>query len=442
MIAGFEDISSGEIYIDQTKINTLAPKDRDIAMVFQNYALYPHMTVFDNMAFALKLRKVYMPVTTVDEENPEYQNEITDCESRYEELIQDTVAKMKAEKAPKDEIKSFVFRTKANLYSELEAIDAKYESPVMTFDSKKTQELEKQIAELKKESPVDETKLNELKEDLEKEYNTLETPAYSYRHYTAREIAAKVNETAKILGLEPYLKRKPAALSGGQRQRVALGRAIVRKPKVFLMDEPLSNLDAKLRVQTRSEIIKIHNKVGATTIYVTHDQTEAMTMASRIVIMRDGVVQQIGTPKEVYEKPSNMFVAGFIGSPSMNFLKGTFDGKSFKLVDSNIKIDLSQKNIELLKDYVGDDVILGIRPEHIFAASDKSLDNKSSVFEVKCEISELLGSEMIVYGEIAEQKVLMKISSKYNVQRDENIQCVFDDDAVHFFDNETKEAIF
>ena len=218
MVAGLEEISSGELYIDDVLVNDVVPKDRDIAMVFQNYALYPHMSVFDNMAFGLKLRKV-----------------------------------------PK------------------------------------------------------------------------------------AEIAERVHEAAEILGLEEYLNRKPKQLSGGQRQRVALGRAIVRSPKVFLMDEPLSNLDAKLRVQMRSEIAKIHQRVGATTIYVTHDQTEAMTMASRIVIMKDGYIQQIGTPKEVYNYPANIFVGGFIGSPAMNFFKGRLEDKAFVTEgEEQVKITLTK----------------------------------------------------------------------------------------------------
>ncbi|MCQ2755119.1 MAG: ATP-binding cassette domain-containing protein, partial [bacterium] len=302
MIAGFEDITSGEIYIDDTCINKLAPKDRNIAMVFQNYALYPHMTVFDNIAFALKLRKVYMPVVSLDDQNPEYIKECEELIANYEQKIEtqvskmkmtpelkkeikNTVAQMKAEGKSKIEIneavaklksdiktkvdiKEYKFREQTNLINELEGIDAKYEKQVMTFDQVKINALEKEYADAKKAKASPEV-LAEIKARLDKEYDTLECPAFAYRHYTRREIMSKVNEAAKILGLIPYLKRKPAALSGGQRQRVALGRAIVRKPKVFLMDEPLSNLDAKLRVQTRSEIIKIHQRVGATTIYVT-----------------------------------------------------------------------------------------------------------------------------------------------------------------------------
>src|SRR5690625_1045131 len=238
MIAGLEEITDGELYIGGKKMNDVAPKDRDIAMVFQNYALYPHMDVYNNMAFGLKLRKFR-----------------------------------------KDEIKE------------------------------------------------------------------------------------RVDNAAKILGLEAFLDRKPAALSGGQRQRVALGRAIVRNPKVFLMDEPLSNLDAKLRVQMRAEIQKLHQRLQTTTIYVTHDQTEAMTMATRLVVMKDGIIQEVGAPKDVYDNPENVFVGGFIGSPSMNFLQGSLTNGHIQLGDETITIP--EDKLKVLKDngFTNQDIILGIRPE-------------------------------------------------------------------------------
>ena len=238
MIAGLEDISAGEFYIDGKLMNDVEPKDRDIAMVFQSYALYPHMSVYDNMAFGLKLKKT-----------------------------------------PKEEIDK------------------------------------------------------------------------------------RVREAARILEIEDYLDRKPKALSGGQRQRVALGRAIVRNAKVFLMDEPLSNLDAKLRVQMRSEIIKLHERINATTIYVTHDQTEAMTMADRIVVMKAGYIQQIGTPKEIYNNPKNMFVAGFLGAPATNFLQGTYQGNAFICNDQ--RIEMPDMFHEAMKPYDGKEVVMGIRPEDL-----------------------------------------------------------------------------
>ncbi|MCQ2787106.1 MAG: ATP-binding cassette domain-containing protein, partial [Bacilli bacterium] len=250
------------------------------------------------------------------------------------------------------------------------------EAETMKVDETKIASLNKEIEALAN-IKIDENKIASLKAELEKVYANKNQPAYYTAHYSSKEIAEKVSEAAEILGLTPYLRRKPAALSGGQRQRVALGRAIVRKPKVFLMDEPLSNLDAKLRVQTRGEISKIHQRVGATTIYVTHDQTEAMTMANRIVIMKDGYVQQVGTPKDVYENPTNIFVGGFIGSPSMNFFNGTFDGKNFVFTNGKVKFPLSNNHIKALASYKNKPVVLGIRPEHFFFDDDKMLTSKS-----------------------------------------------------------------
>ena len=300
MLAGLEEITDGTISIDDKVVNMVHPKDRDIAMVFQNYALYPHMNVFDNMAFSLKLRAVPVPVL---DENGNKIYETDEKEIRNCEFVIDTL----------DEEKN----------------------------ADKIQELKERIEYLKKNPTA-------LK--------------VTYRHYSKDEIAARVNAAAETLGLTHYLKRKPAALSGGQRQRVALGRAIVREPKVFLMDEPLSNLDAKLRVQMRSEIIKIHERVGAITIYVTHDQTEAMTMADRIVVMKDGYIQQIGTPKEVYNYPSNMFVGSFIGAPSMNFLNGTYQDGKFVTErtddEESISINLNEEQKRVLKGYEGKPVVI------------------------------------------------------------------------------------
>ena len=315
MVAGLEEISSGELYIDDVLVNDVVPKDRDIAMVFQNYALYPHMSVFDNMAFGLKLRKV-----------------------------------------PK------------------------------------------------------------------------------------AEIAERVHEAAEILGLEEYLNRRPKALSGGQRQRVALGRAIVRSPKVFLMDEPLSNLDAKLRVQMRSEIAKIHQRVGATTIYVTHDQTEAMTMASRIVIMKDGYIQQIGTPKEVYNYPANIFVGGFIGSPAMNFFKGRLVDKAFVTEgEEQVKITLTKEVYERIKNYEGHNIVLGIRPENVnvVAATTK----KAGTISMEADVVELLGHELIVYGYVDGQRILLKTSATNDIKVGDVIKVNIDMENIHFFDVDSTNRI-
>src|SRR3990167_2887768 len=289
MVAGLEEISEGKIWIGDRLVNDVSPKDRDIAMVFQNYALYPHMTVYENMAFGLKLRKF-----------------------------------------PKEEIKK------------------------------------------------------------------------------------RVTDAAKILGLEDYLARKPKVLSGGQRQRVAVGRAIVRKPKVFLFDEPLSNLDAKLRVQMRTEISKLHQNLGATMIYVTHDQTEAMTMGDRIVIMKDGIIHQIDTPLNLYNQPINKFVAGFIGSPSMNFIEGKLfqeDGLSFKSKGNYLTLKLNETLGDSLKNYIGKSLWLGIRPEDIYD-SDSSNRNNNAKIDVQLEVVEPMGNEIFLYFTIDDSQFIARIPAR------------------------------
>ncbi|MTT31009.1 sn-glycerol-3-phosphate ABC transporter ATP-binding protein UgpC [Terrilactibacillus sp. BCM23-1] len=315
MIAGLEEITDGELFIDNKLMNDVAPKNRDIAMVFQNYALYPHMTVYDNMAFGLKIKK---------------------------------------------------------------------------------------------------------------------TPK--------AEIDARVKEAAKILGLEDYLKRKPKALSGGQRQRVALGRAMVRNPKVFLMDEPLSNLDAKLRLQMRAEISKLHRRLDTTTIYVTHDQTEAMTMASRIVIMKDGVIQQIGTPKEVYNHPVNVFVAGFIGSPAMNFIPVTCSDTELRI--GNISFPLPKDKLEVLrsKGYINKEFILGIRPEDINRNEHLIEDTIAGQFDASIDVSELMGSESLLYTSINGTNIVAKVIDT-DIKNGDQIKLAFDLDKIHFFDKDTEEVI-
>lgn len=314
MIAGLEDITTGTIEIDDRVVNDVLPKDRDIAMVFQSYALYPHMTVFDNMAFGLKLRKM-----------------------------------------PKEEIQQ------------------------------------------------------------------------------------RVQEAAKILEIDQYLDRKPAALSGGQRQRVALGRAIVRNAKVFLMDEPLSNLDAKLRVAMRSEIIKLHERLNSTTIYVTHDQTEAMTMASRIVVMKDGYIQQVGSPKEIYNNPVNMFVANFIGAPAMNFVRGTIHGDKIKLGEKTLT--LPGMFLRELEGYEGREVVLGIRPEDLHAEGIVGETFPDSPFDFHVEVAELLGHEFILHGTFAGQPMLAKISARDDVNNGDVLKLSMDVSKVKFFDPETEERI-
>ncbi|MFP3916601.1 sn-glycerol-3-phosphate ABC transporter ATP-binding protein UgpC [Lysinibacillus telephonicus] len=316
MVAGLEEITKGDFFIDERRVNDVAPKDRDIAMVFQNYALYPHMTVYDNIAFGLKLRKV-----------------------------------------PKDEINR------------------------------------------------------------------------------------RVNEAAKILGLEEYLKRKPKALSGGQRQRVALGRAIVRDAKVFLMDEPLSNLDAKLRVQMRAEIVKLHRRLGTTTIYVTHDQTEAMTMASRIVVMKDGVIQQVGAPKYIYENPENIFVGGFIGSPSMNFFNGKILDGVFSMGKTNIVIPEGKMKVLREQGYVGKEVVLGIRPED-FHDEPVFIDYaKGATVKIDIDLAELTGADMTIYSTIEGQNLVATIDPRTEVKPGDQLELAFDMNKAHFFNKETEIRI-
>lgn len=316
MIAGLEEISKGDFSIDGKRVNDVAPKDRDIAMVFQNYALYPHMTVRDNMAFGLKLRKF-----------------------------------------PKDEINR------------------------------------------------------------------------------------RVDEAAKILGLETYLDRKPKALSGGQRQRVALGRAIVRDAKVFLMDEPLSNLDAKLRVQMRAEIAKLHQRLQTTTIYVTHDQTEAMTMATRLVVMKDGVIQQVGAPKEVYEKPENIFVGGFIGSPAMNFFNGKVEDGKF--VIGEVSIAIPEGKMKVLRDqgYVGKEVTLGVRPEDIHDEPVFIEASAGTKISATIEVSELTGAETMLYSSISGQDFIARVDSRSNIKPGDVMDLAIDMNKTHFFDKETELRI-
>ena len=320
MIAGLEDISEGELYIDGKLMNEVPPKDRDIAMVFQNYALYPHMTVYDNMAFGLKLRKM-----------------------------------------PKEQIKE------------------------------------------------------------------------------------RVTEAARILDIEHLLDRKPKALSGGQRQRVALGRAIVREPKVFLMDEPLSNLDAKLRGQMRAEISKLHKRLATTFIYVTHDQTEAMTMGSRIVVMKDGIIQQIDSPQVLYDCPVNMFVGGFIGSPTMDFVDGTVekkdDGIYFVFGNSAIKLPEARAAKVADKGYIGKPVIMGVRAEHINDDEEVLAKMADSVVNAHVEVTELMGSETLLHLTIENGTFIARVDPRTKAKAGDDIKIAFDMNRIHLFDKETEVAI-
>ncbi len=320
MIAGLEEISGGTLKIGDRVVNDVEPKDRDIAMVFQNYALYPHMTVYDNMAFGLKLRKV-----------------------------------------PKDQIDKMV------------------------------------------------------------------------------------KEAAKILDLEKLLDRKPKALSGGQRQRVAMGRAIVRDPKVFLMDEPLSNLDAKLRVQMRTEISKLHQRLGATIIYVTHDQTEAMTLGTRIVVMKDGVVQQVDSPTNLYSKPGNLFVAGFIGSPQMNFLdaKVNVKGKEVSLQVGPHAIKLPAAKAQKLIDggYAGKTVVMGIRPEDVHDDEAFIAANPDTIVDATIHVYELLGAEVFLYFDVEGFNMTARVDPRTTARTGDNVRFALDPEKIHVFDKETELTI-
>ncbi len=318
MIAGLEEVSTGELYIDNRLVNDVAPKDRDIAMVFQNYALYPHMTVYENMAFGLKLRK-----------------------------------------------------------------------------------------------------------------------------FSKTEIETRVKDAAQILGISDYLDRKPKALSGGQRQRVALGRAIVRKPKVFLFDEPLSNLDAKMRVQMRAEISKLHQRLGATMIYVTHDQVEGMTMGDRIVVMKDGVVQQIDTPLNLYNNPVNRFVAGFIGSPAMNFFEGRVqkNGKLyFSEASGSVRLEIPETFAPRLESVMGKSLYMGIRPEHIFI-QEYHKGELDSTATFKVDISEPMGNEVYLYFAHSGSQIIARVTTAVDPRPGSELKMYFDTSRAHFFNKENEQSL-
>ena len=455
MVAGLEDITAGELYIDNILVNQVAPKDRNIAMVFQNYALYPHMSVYGNMAFALKIRKFQLPLF---EKNAEVDALVEENVSLYNKVIRPLYRKSKKNKKINHEE---VLKEIADAHETMFANEQKIKDiakPLMGIDEAYVHDLEnkklnaeKSLAKYQKyydKGGYTEKATRMLKDGIEQKtklisflqeqieyYKVNEKQLTSLRKYTKQEIDSEVYKSAKILDLTEYLFRKPAALSGGQRQRVALGRTICRRPKVYLMDEPLSNLDAKLRVQTRSEITKIHRQVGATTIYVTHDQTEAMTMADRIVIMKGGYIQQIGTPEEIYEKPANLFVGGFIGNPAMNFLKAKFDGNKLSLVSKSdeplLTLSLGGELLDALKKNAKEDIVLGIRPESVLIAESKGGKN---TLEVTCDDRELLGHESVLYTYIGEQKFLLKVPSKLKIKAGDTFNIEFEEKNIYLFD--------
>ncbi|RLC85468.1 MAG: glycerol-3-phosphate ABC transporter ATP-binding protein [Chloroflexi bacterium] len=318
MLAGLEEITEGNIYIGDRLVNDVPPKDRDIAMVFQSYALYPHMTVHDNMAFGLKLRK---------------------------------------------------------------------------------------------------------------------TPK--------AEIDRRVKEAADILGIEDLLDRKPKQLSGGQRQRVAVGRAIVREPNVFLMDEPLSNLDAKLRVQSRAEISKLHHRLGTTFIYVTHDQVEAMTMGTRIAVLKNGILQQIASPQQLYDFPDNSFVAGFIGSPSMNFFDATLVQDNGKIIADckDFRVPVSADHYHACKPYLGKQVILGVRPEYIHDPDYSPPGITPALVEAQVDVTELMGNEVVAYFSTANTQFLSRLDPRTSAHVGMTMKVTFDMSRTHIFDKDTEKAI-
>ncbi|HWD37413.1 MAG TPA: sn-glycerol-3-phosphate ABC transporter ATP-binding protein UgpC [Fimbriimonas sp.] len=333
MVAGLEETSDGNIMIGDVRVNDVPPKDRDIAMVFQNYALYPHMNVYDNIAFGLRLR----------------------------------------------ELKGFLWQI--SHWGEAQTIKA--------------------------------------------------------------NIDQRVREVARMLDIEKYLQRKPKELSGGQRQRVALARAIVRKPKVFLMDEPLSNLDAKLRVQTRAELIRLHRSLGITTIYVTHDQVEAMTMGQRMAIMRDGVLQQCDEPEKVYAKPNNKFVASFIGSPPMNFIDAKIEGGGAEAYIDCGEFKLPLPTGHAAASMSGKSVTLGIRPEDIFDANLASnvTATVNNTISAKVDVLEPLGHEYVAYLGVGSLNLIATIDNETRIKEGQTTKFVVDLDAIHLFDSTTEEAI-
>ena len=318
MLAGLDDISEGKLYIGEKIVNNVAPKDRDIAMVFQSYALYPHMSLYDNMAFGLTLKKM-----------------------------------------PKDEIRR------------------------------------------------------------------------------------RVNDAASILGIEELLDRKPRQLSGGQRQRVALGRAIVRDPQVFLLDEPLSNLDAKLRVQTRAEISKLHQRLGTTFVYVTHDQTEAMTMATRIAVLDRGMLQQVGTPQELYDHPANQFVAGFIGSPAINFFEGVVKEEQDGLVfeSQSLRLPIPPDKARELAAYKGKNILFGIRPENVHDPSFHPQDIQSVPVHASIDVTELMGNEVFLHTLVDGRTLLARVDPRTSARPGQDVELSFDMGRMYAFDPETQQAI-
>lgn len=461
MIAGLEEISSGELYIDNEYMNYTEPKDRNIAMVFQSYALYPHMTVYENIKFALKLRKLPFPVYKNDKDNEALVN-LLETKKAVRKELKAVIRKIKKGKGLQEALsqRNVLYKNLYKLEDEIKALRV----PVMGIDEYKVYCLSKQIEDLNHQIEKNneiafkkpelaqemaqkneqiEKALQSLTENLEF-YKNNEVVLTKLRKPTRDEMDIEINKVAEQIDLVPYLYRKPAALSGGQRQRVALGRAMVRKPKVFLMDEPLSNLDAKLRVQTRNEIRKLHEEVGATTIYVTHDQIEAMTMADRIVVMKDGYIQQIGTPHEVFNNPANKFVGGFIGSSPMNFIKATYSDGKFSITTADnqiVECPVSDEVKVKLASHEGKTVTLGIRPNDVYIAEDTDKQNPSAPLSCKVNNVELIGTELVVHTNLEGLSLIVKTRYETSVMPKSEIKICLDTSKLYVFDHETELRI-
>ena len=403
MIAGLEEISGGELYIDDHLVNNVDAKDRDIAMVFQSYALYPHLTAYDNIAFGLKIRKKATP------QRDRNGDQVIAIDKKK---IKETKGRLKK-----------LYKEQASL---TKYIERSGESTPLYYVEKKSL-IDKLVVDAER--------------DLEY-YRTTPIPLFKYVHMTKQEIDEKVNWAAEILGIEELLDSKPSEMSGGQRQRIALGRAMVRGPKVFLLDEPLSNLDAKLRTAMRAEIVKLHNQLKTTFIYVTHDQVEAMTMGTRIVVMKLGVIQQIDTPTNLFDYPENKFVAGFIGTPQMNFFNVDIKrvGDKLNVVFSNGKsVDLELSKLRTIKEEYLDgnphSVYLGARSENISLREDG--------METTLTIKEVLGNTTQLFVRLEEkgQDVIVSVAERNDLKPGDTVHIAFNERFVHLFDKESECSI-
>lgn len=519
MIAGLEEISEGCLKIDDVIVNDMQPKDREISMVFQNYALYPHLSVFENLAFPLRLAKVAYKEPKTEEEKAAIKEQIAlvkkdihtleealkdkelnaKCEEEVKTKVSPKQAKIDANKKLAseleekkecrayvkeqvaiskeldkkiNEIKAKIFSSKvskeeiASLKKELKKTESAYnkarynaEHPLSESKTERINDklnalsyknvlLEEQIKNIKEKISI-KVRLEKFKDELKRLEEDLVSETTKYKKIGADEIYKRVTEAANILGITEYLNRKPRALSGGQRQRVAIGRAMVKNSKVFLMDEPLSNLDAKLRNQMRAEIILLRKKINTTFVYVTHDQTEAMTLGDRIVVMKDGFIMQVGTPEEVFDKPANLFVAEFIGAPKMNTIKcklsenaGKYSVNPFGV---NIALDGAKGKALKAKGVKSQDIVLGVRPEHMKVLFKKN----ASAIPVTVQVNEMMGSEFHMHVLTKdEQSLIVRVPTvelteqeRANIVPGKEVYLSFEDKVMHFFNAETEESL-